>query len=178
MIAKAAAGTILNVTRFSSEAAPKTAISSQEPKLWPAREGLVEPGDGPEAVEELRHPDKPERDARLDPDRAPEQEERDETGEAELRKDIEQEGSFEAAALRADKVEGPAENEEQERSPQSPAQRRPPALSPGPALVVGISHGDAADEHEERLAEIPGPQAVPGMVLELEADGVEQTSPR
>ena len=48
------------------------------------------------------------------------------------------------------------------------------ALATVTPLTQGIRHGDANDEHEEGLNEIPEPQPVPGMVLELLNQGVQQ----
>jgi hypothetical protein len=53
--------------------------------------------------------------------------------------------------------------------------RSHPGLSLSPSLFQGKSHGHPDNEHEEGLYQIPEPEPIPRMMMELEDQSVEES---
>src|SRR5438046_7258776 len=51
-----------------------------------------------------------------------------------------------------------------------------PTISSLPAFADGEWHGHSDDKHEKRLDQVPAMQAIPEVVLQLPAEGAEQST--
>ena len=105
--------------------------------------------------------------------RSPHHQEGDEKGEGELGEDVPQ---LKRELSRADAIERPTEKEQKAGALKSVAKSCRPAVSAFPTLAEGERHGDADDEHEKRLDEVPKAQSVPGVMMKLGPDGMNNGS--